>query len=162
MNNLAAIVEAGCPNGLLLDANLLMVYLIGQADLSYLDINTRTSNFTEDHFEWIQLLTHYVAKLLTTPHILTEVSDLLDPSSRTPPDFQKVFRDFICLAEEVADAATTLMHEPLFERFGLADCAAGVLAHRRKCLFVSADAKLVTELQRLGVNAWNINWDFPD
>lgn len=64
--------------GLLLDANLLVLYVIGCYDPKRITQNKRTNRYTAEDFNFLVDLMSRFRQLATTPNILTEVSNLLE------------------------------------------------------------------------------------
>ena len=66
---------------LLLDTNLLLLLFIGGKDTSFIKKAKTLSAYTEEDYELLQefVSLNRFTGLLTTPHIITEVSNLLQP-----------------------------------------------------------------------------------
>jgi hypothetical protein len=144
--------------GILVDSSLLVVYLIGSFDRRQL-VNCRAikSSFTNEEF---QLLAGIIAQfdvLITTPHVLTEVSNL---AGRLPARLHVPFRTFFAavlkqLAEENA-AAADLSLAPHFVRFGIADTAISLVAPG-KYFVLTEEVALYSLLSANGVDVMNFN-----
>ena len=160
--NKREIIKQGLKNGLIIDTSLLMVYLIGFSDLEYLSKFSRTQNYRRDHFEWLEDLFKAIPKekQLTTPNILTEVSDMTTRVAKIPREFPTVFGEFVVAAKEVYVESREVLNEP-FSRLGIADCVSGRVAKIHDCPFVTTDEALVAELLEIKVKAFSIFWDFP-
>ena len=63
--------------GVIVDTNLLLLYVVGAQNPERIGRFTRTDTFTKDDFDLIDRLFGYVETAVTTPSILTEVSNLL-------------------------------------------------------------------------------------
>jgi hypothetical protein len=77
--------------GVLVDTNLLLVYFVGAFDPALIPKFKRTRMYTlEDHPLLVRVL-GFFEKVVTTPHILTEVSNLAGqlPSHLTRGVFEK-------------------------------------------------------------------------
>lgn len=64
--------------GIILDTNLLLVYLVGNWDLGKVGSAARTDDYTADDYYTLCNLIEQFGKLVVTPHILTEVCDLAE------------------------------------------------------------------------------------
>jgi hypothetical protein len=77
---------AGCPPTLLIDANLLLLLVVGSADRSLIESFKRTRAYTREDFDLLLRLVARFPKVVTTPNVLTEVSNLAgqlrDPTRR--------------------------------------------------------------------------------
>lgn len=109
--------------GLLVDTNLLLLYLIGGLRRELIRSFKRTSNFSEAEFLLLaQIITHFNRSVTTTPHILTEVSNFL--SQHHEPErsaLLKFLGDSISSWNEEQPAAKQLVRRDFFPRFGLTD-----------------------------------------
>lgn len=108
----------------LLDTNLLLLYLIGMFERGRVARFKRTSDYTEDDFD---LLANFLASfrtLVTTPHLLTEVSNLADS---LPGHLRTAWAEHFALQTstllELFQPATKVMKQTSFTAFGLADAA---------------------------------------
>ncbi len=65
---------------MLLDTNVLLLYLMALADPSQVRTWKRTASagFTELHVEFLGVAVEAARRLVTTPHVLTETTDLSD------------------------------------------------------------------------------------
>ncbi len=145
--------------GILVDANLLVVLLVGKLGPAHLKNcrATKSKSFTPDDFS---LLEQGVAKfdtLVTTPHILTEVSNLA--GSLPEPllgEFRAEFRKVVERFSEQTRAAKEIAQDGHFLRFGLTDTAISMIAPGRY-LVLSDDLPLCSLLQRRSVDVINFN-----
>ena len=143
--------------GILIDANLLVVLLVGKLDPAHLKNCRATKSFTPDDYS---LLVQGVAKfetLVTTPHILTEVSNLA--GGLPEPllgEFRAVFRDVVKSMSEQSRPAKEIAWDAQFLRFGLTDTAITLIAPGRY-LVLTVDLALCGLLQRRNVDVINFN-----
>ncbi|HEX8691401.1 MAG TPA: PIN domain-containing protein [Longimicrobium sp.] len=143
--------------GVLVDTNLLLLYFVGALDPDRIPRFKRTNTFTpEDHALLRRFLGRF-ERVVTTPHILAEVSNLAGELSGAVRD--GVFAKFaagITLMEERHAPAAELAAQPSFPRFGLTDTA--VVHHARgRYLVLSDDFRLSQYLQHQGVDVINFN-----
>lgn len=116
--------------GILVDSSLLIVYLVGTFDRRQL-VNCRAikSSFTEAEFRLLARIIAQFDRLVTTPHILTEVSNL---SGKLPLDLHVKFRTFfaqiIARLNETNVAALNIAADRHFLRFGITDTAISLVA----------------------------------
>ena len=150
-------VMADIGDAVLLDANLLLLVIVGEFDPSLigrkrLDIYTRS--------DWDRLLDimRPFRRRLTTPHLLAEVSNLADqcvPKHRHR-EFREFFHEFIAGFDERWTDAIELCGTAEFITAGLADAAVAHLADGQTTV-LSVDAELCGLLWGKGVNAENFN-----
>ena len=149
---------------LLPDANLLVFYFVGCVAPNTIGNHPRTSGFTERDFLLLAQVIHEFQKrgrVLTTPHILTEVSNLLR-QGKLPGDFYgahlesfvELFRSHIMEARWTEEhiPARDLVQSHTFRRHGLTDAAIAHLSPK-KTLVLSTDGGLVRDLTAKNLDA---------
>ena len=143
--------------GVLVDSNLLLVYVVGMYDPSRIARFKRTATFSIDDFYLLAQLLRFFQKVVTTPNILTEVNSF---SNQLPedikPSYNPEFAKQITLLEEHYLASNRVSSVISFQRFGLTDSGIAELA-RGKYVVLSDDLKLVIYLQKEGIDAVNFN-----
>jgi hypothetical protein len=139
---------------LCLDTNLLVLFLLGQYRTGLLDTNRRTRRFGKPGYRWLLQHTVRARKLITTPHILTETSNLIFSASSglRGPYLSGVVGElvrFISMAEELKAPAEEMIRIPCFRRLGLTDAAITDLDS--SVAIATDDHKLATELWGQGI-----------
>lgn len=114
----------------LLDTNLLVLLVIGAVDEAWIGRHKRSKAFVPS--DW-QLLLELIDNkpVLTTPHILTEASNLLRQGGLTDAAHVRLMgalADFIATAREVHVSANDVATESVFMRLGLTDAVIQSLA----------------------------------
>lgn len=138
--------------GILIDTNLVLLYLVGSLDTLLIRDFSRTSMFTEKDFDCISKFINYFDHKIVTPNILTEVSDLLDNRR----DLQIFLSGYIGIAEEKFIESKEVCQEPRFTYFGLADMAT-LLAAKDSYLVFTDDRPLFGYLINSGIDAVNLD-----
>ncbi|HET6567359.1 MAG TPA: PIN domain-containing protein [Rhodothermales bacterium] len=143
--------------GLLIDSNLLLLYFVGSHDPKQLPKFKRTAAYLPEDYTLLVEFMGQFERVVTTPHILTEVSNLAGQLAE--PVKSAVFanlRTGIKLLEERFHASTALSASPEFARFGLTDLA--VLHEARgQLLVLTDDFRLSQYLQHANLAAINFN-----
>lgn len=149
-------------HGILVDTNLLLVYFVGLYDSAYgYSIITRFrytkgTYFPGDFERLIKFLDQF-KKLITTPHILTEVSNMLGHlSGEVEVACFNLFKETIPSLEEYVVSSEELSRKPEFTRFGITDTAI-LAAARRPCLVLTDDFRLSNYLNSSGMSAINFH-----
>jgi len=75
--------------GVLVDANMLLVYLVGQLDENLVKYVTPNRAYTADDFQLVAMMLSQFKTLIVTPSVLAEVSNL---SSKLPEGYRDEFR----------------------------------------------------------------------
>jgi hypothetical protein len=108
----------------LLDTNLLLLLLIGSFDRERIVRFKRTASFSEFQFDQLVAFLRGFAGVITTPHILTEISTL---ANSLPEHLRRPWGDHLARAAspfiEVFEESNKLMQGEAFPRFGLTDAA---------------------------------------
>jgi hypothetical protein len=143
--------------GILVDTNLLLLYFVGAFAPELIPKFKRTMMYTpEDHSLLVRVL-GFFEKVVTTPHILTEVSNLAGqlPNHLKSGVFEK-FATGITLLDEQLAPATEISKQAAFTRFGMADSA--VRHHAKgRFLVLTDDFRLSQYLQHENVDVFNFN-----
>ena len=145
--------------GVLLDTNLLLLYFVGLAEPSAVESFKPLTNhgLGNDAFEILCGVIAKFSKLVTTPHILTEVSNHSDKMkgeahSRLCKQIEHCVKEFV----ECNERSAELCGRAEFSRFGLTDTAIAALAPK-KFLVVTIDFPLAGYLKAKGVDVINFN-----
>ena len=137
--------------GILIDANLALLYLVGNFDLRLVGDGkfNKLSNYKTDDYRLLLRLKNRFKKAVTTPHVLTEVSNL------TKAKCLKKFYETFVKIDELTISSMEAAQRPEFHFLGLTDCA---LAHvSRQFLIVTDDARLTKKMNESGLEALNFN-----
>ncbi len=141
----------------LVDTNLLLVFVVGSYQPLYVSKHKNTRGYTSEDFYRLQKIVGSYKVRLTTPHILTEVSNLLAQSDG--PVKSSCFQAFarvIGLLEELPVSATQISTRPHFAEFGLTDL--GILeAAGSTHLVLTADSRLARYLAAAQIDVLDYN-----
>ncbi len=140
---------------LLLDSNLLALWVVGSENLELVRHHKRVKSFTKrDYHRLADLLRGYEI-VCVTPHVLAETSNLLRSGGLAEPGRSLVlqrFRAMIPSLEERHRPAVELVRDRLFDSLGLAD--AGLLSFEaRSIALVTCDAALHDAARRRGITS---------
>src|SRR5579884_1086932 len=153
-----ALIQKYRRKGLLVDSNLLLLFLVGSFDSSLIEKfkRTRASGFTTDDFELLTRIMAQFEKIVTTPHILTEVSNLSTFKGITKMDYFQRFGISILSFDEQTVPSKNFCHKAYFCAFGLKDAAIAHIA-KNNYLVLTAEFALSNYLQKSGIDAINFN-----
>ncbi|MEC4803856.1 MAG: hypothetical protein SAJ12_01110 [Jaaginema sp. PMC 1079.18] len=146
-------------NTLLLDTNLLLLLFIGGKDSSLIQKARTLSAFVEDDYDLLGDIvnSNSFQSIVTTPHIMTEVSNLLGKEREDIRRFgREAMADFLGKCNEQTDRSVVLVSEPEFNRLGLTDIAIAI-ASRLPAFVLTADLPLYLYVSSLGLEAENFN-----
>lgn len=138
----------------LLDANLLLLYLLGSFQREQIPLFKRTSSFRLEEFDLLVAVMRHSSALVTTPHILTEVSNLANAlPAHLKGAWFRFFATTVRKYVEVYTPAGELFEESCFNPFGLAD--ASIQNASRGTLLLTDDFRLSGYLASIGVTTIN-------
>jgi hypothetical protein len=143
--------------GILLDANVLLLYVVGILDRSQIEPFKRTRVYTPQDWDRLNELLKRFKVRATLPNVLTEVGNLASSifSSSRGPEFATVMRTQIDGLRERFVESRRAAASDAFGRLGLTDAAILELARRRKYLLLTDDLELAVAAARLGVDVIN-------
>ncbi len=166
MNHFKEIINNYRNKGILIDSNLLLLYFIGKYNYSLIQRFKRTQKYViEDYLFLTSVIEFFTKRIITTPNILTEVSNLsgnLENELKT-----RYFSEFakqLELLSEFYTPSQDISKLEHFKNYGLTDSGVINLV-RGKYLVLSDDLPLVSYLQSKYIDAINfnhlrtINWD---
>lgn len=145
--------------GLLVDTNLLLVYFIGMYDSRRIESLKRVKSkaFSVRDLELLSGVIKYFDKIVTTPNILTEISNLSNELSEAERIvYYQVFASQISSLNEEYVPSLKVCSLEHFNRFQLTDSGIIHLV-KDKCLVLTDDFKLSGYLRSSGIDY--INFD---
>jgi rRNA-processing protein FCF1 len=144
----------------LLDSNLLLVLLAGKLDSRLFGSFKRISTYSLEDYELLERLLRRFSILITTPHILAEVSNLANSlSEQWREDWLRSMAALLSchnckpLIDECWTPAKQLVVNPEFLAFGLTDAALAQLSNQ--ALIVTDDFRLSGILRQRKVSILN-------
>lgn len=156
MLDATGLIEKHRSRGALIDANLLVLYLVGKTNKRRIRDFKPCDVFEIDDFDLLDALVDNLGKLITTPHILTEVSNLARLHGKELAAFRQRYKLLVEQMDEFCDESRAVVADAAFMPLGLTDAAIAML-QRRNLLVLTADFNLWDALQRRGVDAVNFN-----
>ncbi len=148
---LAALVAKHARKGVLVDANLLVVYCIGSCGQGLIKQAKPTKQYTVLDFQLLEDLLGRFSTIITTPNILTEVSNLV---GRVRDDIREMTCGMIkgqafTIFDERYVATKTACESSIFARLGLSDAVMATLAEEN-ILVLTNDLDLKLHLEYRG------------
>ena len=157
MTYIAKMIEKYSKKGLLIDTNLLLLYVIGYYDKKRIERFKRTKIFSPDDYELLIDFLRYFDKIVTTPNILTEVSNLLNQlSGKLKKDNYSCFSEIINSFDEQYTTSAITSQLQHFIKFGLTDSDI-IEKAKGKYLVLTDDFKLYNYLAKEKVAVINFN-----
>ena len=151
------LVQTHGRKGVLVDTGVLLLYVVGTCDRKQITSYKRTNTFAEEDYDTLVDILRSCGTMVTTPNILTEVSNLLKQGNTHMRELRfKSFAKTIGSSEERYEESVRLSHMPEFRRFGLADASIYEVACAGY-LVLTVDSRLADYLLRKGLGAINFN-----
>ena len=139
------------------DANILLLHFIGSFDRDLVGRFKRTAQYVPDDFILLRRLLSLFRGILTTPNILTEVSNL---ASRIQDPLRthvfESFRDRIQVLDERFVPSAEASRQDEFTRLGLTDVVLARIA-AKQFLVLTDDLNLYLCLEQHGVDVLNFS-----
>jgi rRNA-processing protein FCF1 len=146
------------PSGVLVDTNILVLYVVGTLDPDLIGKHKRTNKFLPADYRLLDGLLRRFRRIVTTPNVLTEVSNLVDQiGGETGPRLQALLGGLIesSFEEHYVQSVETVKTDE-FHRIGLTDSSILLLA-KEDLLVLTDDIHLYLALVNRGLEA--INFD---
>jgi len=143
--------------GILIDTNILLLYIVGLANRARVSKFKRTQQFTSEDFDLLVQILKSFQRIVTTPSILTEVNSLANQLGE--PERTKCLQLFgkeIGRFQEIYEPSQNITQLADFQVFGLTDCGILHIA-KGSYLVLTDDLRLAATLQRRGVDTVNFN-----
>jgi len=142
--------------GVVIDSNLLLLLFLGTYERQQISTNKRLATYTEEDFDLLTRLLGQFTRIVTTPNILTEVSNLSNaiPEKKKTTYFAWFASRVALLREESVLSSTALTSR--WAKFGLTDAVIAAIAKSRY-LVLTDDFRLSQSLQSDGIDTLNFN-----
>lgn len=159
MNNEYAIrlISQYARYGILVDTNLLVLYFVGDYAPNKIG-SKRLQTFAPSDLEILQMVLARFSKIVTTPHILSEVSNFIEqitPEGWIPNAFEHFARG-VALMEERFTPIESIYDTQAFLNHGVADAGIASLA-QVPYLILTDDLPLANRLENVGSRVLNFN-----
>jgi hypothetical protein len=144
---------------IILDAHLLLLLIVGMTSRTYIGMHRRLQDYADDDFTLLTRLLSLASKIVVTPNILTETSNLagyIAEPARTR--IYETFRALVasdCTEEQYAQSKLTVTASE-FTRIGLTDVGMMHIATPSHTL-LTADLDLYLAALKRGLKAENFN-----
>ena len=159
MNNdyFESILQKYKNRGILVDTNLLLVYFLGSFNPKLIPNYKKTKSYTFEDFDVLSRFFKYFNRLLTTPNILTEVSNLSSAlEDHIRQKYFKKFKSMITILNEKIVMSRRAAENKYFEKYGLTDAVIIELS-KKQYLVITDDYKLSSLLHSINIDVINFN-----
>jgi hypothetical protein len=149
--------------GVFVDANLLILCFVGAYDRYQIPKFKRTRAYTIEDYDTLVRFLACFEKRITTPNVLTEVSNL---TARLPRPVHEAFASNVLGMDEYYVESLSIVEHKHFDHFGLTDLGIVALV-KNKYLVLTDDLELASYMDGVGVDVINFNrirvwyWKIP-
>ena len=141
---------------LLLDSNLLLLWITARYDLRLLATFKRVQMFTQQDAVLLAWIIDQFKAVVTTSHVVTEASNLGNSlSSNSRFGWFTLLSEFSSVTQEETHSLNSLTAYDEFIRFGITDCAISTLAGEYQLL--TTDHRLSNYAREAGKAVLNFN-----
>jgi len=144
-------------SGLLVDSNLLVLFVVGSVNRDRIDSFKRTSKYTKADYDLLLRVFRNFTVLHTLPHVMAEVSNLTDLPGKEAGRARDVLKSAISLLDEHGISSASAAEDALYPKLGLVDAAIGAVARAHKCTVLTDDLDLYLLLARQQVEVVNFS-----
>ena len=142
--------------GLLIDTNLLVLFVVGSINRSRVPVFKRTSKYSgEDYDLLLRVIGAWRKPLFTLPHVLAEVSNLTDLKGHELLSARHFLKGTIAILREPELASARAAQNAQYGDLGLVDAAIATLAREHDCAVLTDDLTLYLALHQEGVPSLN-------
>ena len=152
--SLRALLHGARQRSLLLDSNLLLLWLTAKYDMRLLGTFKRVQMFTQDDAVLLAWVVDQFGAVVTTAHVVTEASNLGNSlSSYTRNGWFKALAELCLTLSEDTPPLTSLALKDEFIQFGITDCA--LSSSSAKYQVLTTDYRLSRALDPTGQSVLN-------
>ena len=142
---------------LLIDTNLLVLFVVGTVNRNRIATFKRTSKYTKQDYDLLVRALNDLTKppLYTVAHVLAEVSNLTVLSGPERLRARHVLKQTLTALREPEMTSVRAAEALEYERLGLVDAAIATVARENKCAVLTDDLDLYLALLKQGIEAFN-------
>ncbi len=149
------LLEAEGQRRLLVDSNLLVLYIVGSVNIKRITGFKRTAKYLPADYRLLTDVMGQFHEICTVPQVMTEVSNLTDMDGREKVLARAALRQIIARTVESPVPSGVAAEHALFLPLGIADAAIASAAKEMDCLVLTDDLPLYVRLIASGLPAIN-------
>ena len=144
--------------GVLLDTNLLVLYLVGKYKRDYVTKFKRTNMYTVNDFDWLSEYVSKFAKIVVTPQVLAETWNFIEKiGEHRFVEFLEKTIPLLTLFEEEYIHKNIIMESDGFSYIGITDMSVIQAGKKLDCLVLTDDLRAYSHFLQFEVSTININ-----
>jgi rRNA-processing protein FCF1 len=141
--------------GLLIDTNLLVLFIVGSVNLNRIENFKRTRQYSKSDYQLLVRVLGCFEALYTLAHVMAEVSNLTDLTGSERLRARHMLKEMLAVLREPEMASVRAAQGPTYESLGLVDSAISAVAREHKCAVLTDDLDLYLALSREGTAVLN-------
>ena len=151
-------IEKYLLNGIIVDTNLLILFLIGIYDSRYISKFKITCKYSEEDFKILKDIVKGFKKIIITPHIVAELSNLSMkiPENRLKEYF-KYFIEILKKSDEINIDKNSILLNKYIDKIGVTDVGIMLASENNEFLFITDDFQLANISFSKGLPVINFN-----
>ena len=134
--------------GLLVDTNLLVLFVVGRVNRRRIETFKRTRRYEPKDYDLLLRVLQGFKPVYTVAHVLAEVSNLTDLPGPEQDKARCVLKEMISVLNETEMPSARAAEDRLYQRLGLVDAAIGAVARAYHCAVLTDDLDLYPQLSR--------------
>ena len=148
--------------GIIIDTNLMLVYIVGMYNPNYVGQFHKTEDYCREDYDYIYSVLSHFSKVIITPHILAELSNLSPKIQDNKQDkklleYFNVFKDVLERTSERYIKKDDILNFPLLPKFGITDLAIIEAAKRYNYLVFTNDSSMVGCMRNMDMEVLYLN-----
>lgn len=141
--------------GLLVDTNLLVLFVVGTVNRNRIENFQRTRQYTKEDYELLLRVIEQFDQLYTVAHVLAEVSNLTDLTGSERLSARHVLKETLAVLIEPGMPSARAAQNRSYATLGLVDAAIASIADEHKCTVLTDDLDLYLALSTADVPVLN-------
>jgi hypothetical protein len=133
--------------GILVDANLLILYVVGVVNPDRISSFKRTNRYDRSAFELLVRVMERFQKIYTVAHVMAEVSNLTDLSGPERLEARRALASTIAILHEPHVSSHQAAGNSSYEELGLTESAISIVAREMQCTVLTDDLGLYLSLE---------------
>jgi len=147
--------EAEGRSRLLVDSNLLVLYVVGSVNMGRISQFKRTSKYIPTDYSLLTAIMREFAEIYAVPQVMTEVSNLTDLHGVEKAAARETLKRLIHSVVEPEASSATASVNALFLELGLTDAAIAEIALAHGCAVLTDDLPLYLWSTTMKISAIN-------
>jgi len=140
---------------LLIDTNLLVLFVVGSVNRNRIENFKRTRRYSKGDYELLLRVIEQFDQVYTVAHVMAEVSNLTDLTGSERLQARRLLKETIAVLIEPEMPSARAAQSPSYADLGLVDAAIASIADEHKCTVLTDDLDLYLALSTADVPVLN-------